>query len=234
MIAVGLAVALAVIAGGAVLAQDSGNSGTSFLDRVAARLGVDTPRLEQAIKDARTEQIDQAVANGDLTQAQADRLKERLDNLPADAPFLGPRAFGGEFKLGRGSAFGFGICAGANLDDLAAFLGIDAGQLRTELHADGATLATVAEAHGKSRDDLKTFLLGKVKERLDEAVANDRITQSRADEIYANTESNIDDLIDRELPAGGRFKFRFGDDDNAAPENPAQRFERPFFNGSES
>ena len=41
---------------------------------------------------------------------------------------------------------------------MADFLGISENQLRSEMRAEGATLATVAQAHGKSRDDLQTFL----------------------------------------------------------------------------
>ena len=37
----------------------------------------------------------------------------------------------------------------------ADFLGITLDQLKAELQADGATIANVAEAHGKSRDQLK-------------------------------------------------------------------------------
>ena len=39
----------------------------------------------------------------------------------------------------------------------AEFLGITTDQLKTELQADNATIATVAAAHGKSRDQVKTF-----------------------------------------------------------------------------
>jgi hypothetical protein len=202
---------------GVVAAQDGGDAnGLSFLDRVAQKLGVDTPRLEQAIEDARNEEVDQRVAAGDLTQEQADRLKQRLDDLPAGV-FGG--AFGFELRGGADFAFkfaeggpGFAICAGLDSESLAGFLGISAEQLREELSADGATPATVAEAHGKSRDDLKAFIEGEAQTKLDEAVANGGLTQERADEILANLRERIDDLIDSEgAPFGkpGRF-FRGG------------------------
>ena len=59
---------------------------------------------------------------------------------------------------GAGGRFQSGFFGGLSESDLAGFLGITQDQLLSELQADGATLATVAQAHGKSRDDLQTFL----------------------------------------------------------------------------
>ncbi len=79
--------AIAIIGAGAVVAQTPGTStGTSFWDRVAQKLGIDAPKLKDAVKSARTDQIDEAVQNGDLTQKQADALKQRLDQMPDDGP----------------------------------------------------------------------------------------------------------------------------------------------------
>lgn len=217
-----LAAVGAMVAGaigiGAVAAQDGGDtSGLSFLDRVAQKLGVDTPTLEQAVEDARNDEIDERVAAGDLTQEQGDRLKERLDALPPDA-FVG--GFGPGFRGGGEFAFkfaeagpGFAICAGLDTESLSEFLGISADQLRQELDAEGATLVSVAEAHGKSRDELKAFIEGEAQAKLDEAVAAGDLTQERADEILANLRERIDAMIDGEFPPfgkPGRF-FRDGE-----------------------
>ncbi len=59
----------------------------------------------------------------------------------------------GAFNRQAGAFFG-----GVEESQLADFLGISQDQFRAELQADGATVATVAEAHGKSQDDLKAFL----------------------------------------------------------------------------
>jgi uncharacterized protein YidB (DUF937 family) len=199
----------------------SGEEGTgiAFLDRVAENLGVDRDTLDTAIEDARTAELDEAVANGDLTQDEADRLKERLDDLPADAPFIGPgfghKFPGGEFGFGSafredggfGFAFKFGVNGhggGVDSESLAAFLAIDATQLGEELRADGATLATVAEAHGKSRDDLKAFISGEFQAKLDAAVAAGELTQEQADEMLASFNEHADEIIDNEF-AGGPF-----------------------------
>ncbi len=203
---------LALAGAGAVMAQQSGESdGTSFLDRVAAKLGIDRPKLDQAIKDVRTEQIDEAVASGDLSQEQADALKERLDDLPAD-PGFGHGWGRGDFGFrANGHAFGFGFKSGFGLGDakarLAEFLGITEDQLEDELEADGATLATVAEAHGKSRDELKSFIQNEAGAKLDEAVADGKLTQEQADAIEQRLGENVDALIDGTRPAFAGHRF---------------------------
>jgi hypothetical protein len=162
--------AVIAIGAGAVMAQTpQAGSGTSFWDRVAQKLGIDTSKLTDAVKSARTDQIDEAVQNGDLTQKQADDLKQRLDQMPDGGPGFpgGPKHGGFPLMDGRGFGFGFPDAAGK----LADFLGISQDQLKTELQADNATLATVAEAHGKSRDDLKAFIRDNAKAKLDEATS---------------------------------------------------------------
>ena len=52
--------------------------------------------------------------------------------------------------------------------------------------ANGATLATVAQAHGKTRDQLKTFITNAAKTKLDAAVANGDLTQKHADAARAD------------------------------------------------
>jgi polyhydroxyalkanoate synthesis regulator phasin len=214
------------VGAGVVMAQSGDEGGgASFLDRVAQKLGIDTPKLEQALMAARSDEIDQAVTDGDLTQDQADRLKERLDELPDGAfgrSFGPPRHGGFRGELGRIGPGGFsllcpGIGPGEIQEKLAGFLGVSVEQLGEELRADNATLASVAEAHGKSRDELKTFIAGETKAKLDEAVAAGNLTQERANEILTKLGERLDDMIDREMPAfgkhfrGERFPFEGGD-----------------------
>ena len=71
--------------------------------------------------------------------------------------------------------------------------------------ADGATLATVAQAHGKSRDELKAFLTDDAKTHLAQEVTEGDITQAQADARLADLTANLDARIDATMPAfGGR------------------------------
>lgn len=217
MVGIGATAAVAVLAAGALAAgAQQQDGGTTFLDRVAAKLGIDTPKLEQAIKDTRAEDIDQAVADGKLTQEQADELKQRLQDMPLDGPGFGgrggfgERGFGMKFEGGPGH-FRFGLFGpGLNMEEaqqkLADFLGITTDELKTEIQADGATLATVAEAHGKSRDDLKAFIRGEAQTALSQAVADGHLTQEQADTMLARLDEHIDEMIDHELFGGRGFR----------------------------
>jgi hypothetical protein len=57
------------------------HSGKSLAD-VAEAQGVDTEALQDAMQAARVEAIQQAVEDETLTQEQADRLLDRLENMP--------------------------------------------------------------------------------------------------------------------------------------------------------
>ena len=206
ILAVAGVVAIAAIGAGVVMAQTPGaGTGTSFLDRVAQKLGITTPKLQDAIKSARTDQIDEALKNGQITQQQADALKQKLNQSPNG----GALGFGfgpGRGGFGRGGAFG--LMGVAN--QLAGFLGISQSQLKTELQAYNATLATVAQAHGKNRNDLKTFITNTAKSTLDTAVKNGKITQQQEDTALSQLNSNLDQLIDGKFFGGAGKGFGLG------------------------
>ena len=177
---------------GATLAQETpeAGSGPTFLERVAGKLGIESETLRDAITSSANDEVDERVAAGELTQERADAIKERIANADGEG-FFRPGFHG----PGRGM-----IAHHLQLDALGDFLGISTEELRTELQADGATLATVAEAHGKSREELKTFLTDEARSRLDDAVANGRITQEQADEKLGEFESRLDAIIDNDAP----------------------------------
>jgi len=179
------ALALAVVGVGAGFAQQDNGAADTFLSKVAAKLGIGEDKLKTAVEEAYSETIDEQVAGGQLTQDQADRLKERGFEL---APMFAPRG---------------GRLGGAHLMESAAtVLGISADDLMTQLR-DGKSLADVAEAQGISVDKLKTDLLAQVKTALDTLVSDGKITQSQADEMYSRTESNIDNIVNAMGPLRG-------------------------------
>ena len=207
MAAAGVAVAVGLGAGTLVMAQQSNqNAGTTFLDRVAQKLGIETPKLQDAVKSAANDEVDAAVQRGDLTQQQADKIKQQIANgkLPGfNGPLFNGRGGPGPKAFGFGFGFGF---FGAEPQKLADFLHISQDQLKTELQADGATLAKVADAHGKSRDDLKTIITDEAKSKLDQAVSNCQLTPKQANTMLEGLKGHLDQLIDASPP---RFKGRF-------------------------
>ena len=171
-----LAVGAVAIGGAATSAREGDGPLGTFLGKVAEKLGISEEEFKTAIDEARTESIDEAVAEGRLTEEQAQRLQER------GFPFAGGR-------VGKG--------CGQVKDAAAEVLGMTQEELKDELK-DGNSLADVAEAQGMSVEDFKVALLDQVQVQLGELVADGDFTQEQADDIFQRTEENIDSILSGE------------------------------------
>jgi polyhydroxyalkanoate synthesis regulator phasin len=182
------ALGLAVVGVGAGFAQQGNETASTFLAKVAAKLGIGEDKLTTAVDEAYDETLDEAVAAGRLTQDQADILKERGFDF---APPPGERGHRGGVRV---------------MDAAATVLGMGVDDLMTELK-NGKSLADVAEAKGISVEKLTDDLLAQVKTQLDGLVSDGKLTQEQADNIYTQTESNIDQIVSDQSGffGGGRF-----------------------------
>jgi polyhydroxyalkanoate synthesis regulator phasin len=208
IVAVAAAVlALGVVAIGGATAQENDGLVGSFLARVADKLGVSESELQTAIDEARTETLDEAVANGSLTEEQAQRLQE--SGFP----------FGGG-PMGHEPVH--------IMDAAAEVLGMTQADLMGQLQ-DGKSLAGVAEAQGMSVEDFKAALLDQVQAQLDEMVAAGDLTQDQADETFQRTEDNIDNIVNGEGCGPGLGGSRPGPGGFGGPQ-----FGSPPDNGSDS
>jgi len=86
---------------------------------------------------------------------------------------------------------------------LADLLGISEEDLRAELTAEGATLATVAEAHGRTREELKSFLTEQMRANAEQAVADGSMSEEEMQSLIQDLSSQVDDMIDGNMPFGG-------------------------------
>jgi hypothetical protein len=202
--------AVAVALGGVALASAAGTASTpsAFMESLAKHLGISTEKLQDAAKAAAIDQIDAALAEGKITEQQANAAKERIQS--GETPFLlGPR-FGHGPGFG-GHGFGHGPHHfGGLLEAAAEYLGLTEAELREQLES-GKSLAAVAESEGKSTDGLKDALHAAVEEDLGAAVDAGRITQAQADEALQRFDERVDDLIARvpgERPDFGRLRAR--------------------------
>ncbi len=141
--------------------------------------------VEDRIRDALSGLVD----DGSLTQEQADEVATTLRDAAVEAWGDGPHGgWGGSGKL----------------DVAAETLGLSEEELRTALEADGATLASVAEAQGVAVSDLVGALVTEARERITTGVEEGHIPQERADEILADLETRITELVESaEFGAGG-------------------------------
>jgi hypothetical protein len=196
-------VGLAALGGsGAAVAASHGSSASpaeqtqTIAADAAGQLGVSTAQLTAAIKQAMTDQIEAQVTAGTLTKAQATNLEARL--AKADAPLF---ALGGGPGGGRhGGDHGRGG-GPMSLDAAAAYIGVTAADLRTQLEA-GKTLAAVAVANGKTADGLKAALTTAATKDLDAAVTAGRLTQAQEDKILTDLPTRLDHEIN-EAHTGG-------------------------------
>jgi hypothetical protein len=117
-------------------------------------------------------------------------------------PDITPGAGMPDFTPGAGPPGEVPFIGGAS-EEFAAFLGIPLEQLESELGAEGATPASVAEARGRTRDELKTFFMEQTQAQISEAVAAGTMSQEDADNMIEALASRIDDIIDGKMPSGG-------------------------------
>jgi hypothetical protein len=197
------AAAGALVAGGAGAAigathNDKGKEAEAkILADAAKSLDVTPEKLRDALADAEDAQLDQAVKDGDLTQAQADEIKKhraesgRVLGIPHGGPPGGPHGGPGERGLHFRGRRGAGPIA-----DLAKALGLTERQLFTRLRS-GKTIAEIAKAQGKDLADVKATLKAAEKKRLDAAVKAGRLTQKQADEILSHIDERLDHLGER-------------------------------------
>jgi polyhydroxyalkanoate synthesis regulator phasin len=217
--------ALAVVGAGGALAADKltpGDESKAVVEDAAKQLGIDPAKLNDALKQALENRIDEAVKAGRLTEEQGKAMKQRIE--ANDFPlFLGPGpAFG--FR-------GFGHHGFRDLDAAAAYLGVDEDELRERMR-DGETLADVAKAEGKTVDGLVTAIVASTTKRLDEAVAAGRMTKAQRDEIVAGLKQRTTEIVNGTFPAmkgrGGPPLLRPAPDPGSWFPGPGfERQERP-------
>jgi hypothetical protein len=165
-------------------------------------------RTREELKTFYTEQqqaqLGEAVAAGDMSQEDADQMLEGLssridDIIDGNVPIGGGPGAGG-FTPGGGGA---GLLIGGPSEELAAFLGISLVQLESELGEEGTTPASVADAHGRTRDELKTFYTEQTEAQVIEDVVAGTISPDEGDAMIERLTSSIDAIIDGEVRSGG-------------------------------
>lgn len=132
------------------------------------------------------------VEAGTIDQTQAEAVAEALLGD-------GPRLRGHRFEA---------------ITVVADFFEMTPAELRVAL-ADYESLADFADANGSSAEELIGILVDRVSTRLDQAVADGRLTDDQAAECLANATERITDMVsgdieDRPFGGGPRFGHRPG------------------------
>jgi len=182
-----------------VSAQEPGTDGTpaaeaqrapsgKFLERVAEKLGISLEQLRQAIQDAAHDAVGEALANGRITQEQADKANERIDSGKGLRGLFERRQ---DRREHRRDLIRRGIVQSA-----ATALSMNAEELRAELQ-EGNSIADVAAEQGVSLDAVKAQITSDAEAKLDELVAAGTLTQERADDALARLTENLDNILNK-------------------------------------
>jgi len=199
------------------------NNNRQSLAQVAQAHGKSANDVATALKNEAHTRIDLAVANGRLTADQGNTAKtstdQRIDQLvnqvaPQRGPAGGPGGFG----------FGPGVVR-QGFDTAAKAIGITPQQLRTELQGtnnQSKSLAQVAQAHGKTANDVATALKNEAHTRIDQAVTADKLTADQANTMKAKIDQSIDQLVNQVMPQRGAGQGGFGRRGPGAPAGQDQ------------
>ncbi|MFN8514502.1 MAG: hypothetical protein U0841_18315 [Chloroflexia bacterium] len=176
-----LAVA-AVSASGASAANTA--TGTDFLSKLAANLGIGQDQLTSAVKQTNLQLIDEAVAAGTMTADQAQAARDRVNNS-TDGGGFGVRLGGGK----GGERGGFG---GGKLDEATAtYFGITTDQLHQDL-ASAGSLQGVAAKYGKDTDAGKAGLKTALETALRQQLTDQGVDTATIDQRVAAFDQNFD------------------------------------------
>lgn len=145
-------------------------------------------RLATAEHKGVTEVLQGLVADGTLTQEQADRVAAALEAARPD----------GDHRPGAGHGEGMR----AAFDAAAGVLDMSPEDLRAELQG-GKTLAEVAEAHGVTLEDITAAVTDSIKTHIADEVAKGELTQDQADKMLSNLTEHVDHLVTKAPGAHG-------------------------------
>ena len=176
--------------------------GKSIAD-VAKAKNIDLDVVIAKLTAAFKAHLDEEVASGEHTQAEADaKLAEFKTRVTEMVNKTGLPMHGGKGGLGgHGGKGGHGPAKFATAN-LATTLKLTETELQTQLKS-GKTLKQIADAQNVDIADVKATLTADFKAHLDEEVASGEHTQAEADAKLAEFKTRLDDMVNGVRPAGG-------------------------------
>jgi lambda repressor-like predicted transcriptional regulator len=184
--------------------QDGGTLG-----EVAEEAGVSPDVLISAMLAELSSRLDQVVADGNLTQDEANakiaQATERATTFVYEGPqHDGPRPGGhGPGGQGHDGQHAGGRNQGHQLSLVADLLGVEPGDVASML-AQGGTLAEVATEAGINPDVLVNAIVDTTAERVEQGVENGNLTDERADEILSQATDRATRFVYEAHPGVGQ------------------------------
>lgn len=180
-------------------------AGKSVAD-VAKAKNIDLDEVIAKLTAAFKAHLDEEVASGKHTQAEADvklaEFKTRVTEMVNTAGLPQRGGKGGHGPGGHGGKGGHGPQKFATAT-LATTLKLTETELQTQLKS-GKTIKQIAEAQNVDIVDVKATLTSDFKAHLDEEVASGEHTQAEADAKLAEFTTRLDDMVNGVRPVGGK------------------------------
>ena len=172
------------------------STGKSLADVVKAH-GGDISAIETAAKGPITTSIQQAVTDGTLTQAQADKLTANLDKvLDKLVNRTPPTAADRRVNLLKA------VAVGILVKETAAETKLAPRDLLKELRS-GKTLSDIAAAQNVDPNGIVTAAAKTITDRVNKLVSSGKLTQAQADKLTTNLQANLTTLMNTPNPLKG-------------------------------
>src|SRR6202158_2472220 len=172
-----------------------------FVDKLAGILGLTPAKTQDALKQAQLQTVDQMQKDGQITQAQADAMKARINAGQGLGPIGGVGLKRGGFRA-QGTVMK--DLTTAELNAAASALHMSTADFQSALRS-GKTLSQLETQQKVSDSAVKAAMKSAAKGVLDNGVKAGTITQAQADSILSKV--------------GSGMNFRFGHKP-ARPQTP--------------
>ena len=190
-IAAMVAILGAVAVGSVAYAQDDDDGhpfdfAAKFKEAVAEILGISVEVYDAAVEQAQEQVVSEALAEGWLTEEQAEKMQERFAEGPG-TPGMGKGMMGPRpGMMGRGEGSLIGVAA--------EMLDMSVQDFHAELQ-DSKTIADVANENGVDPQDILDAYLTELETNLAEAIAEGKITQNQADYMLEQATERAPDQL---------------------------------------
>ncbi len=179
--------------------QTAQKAGQSLAD-IAKAHNVDPQKVIDALVADEQAELDQAVKDGKITQAEADehktdivaRITDRVNHAGGPGEGRGPGGPGGRGPGGPGAH---------HLTAAATAIGIPEADLQTALRS-GQSLADIAKAHNVDPQKVIDALVADEQTELDQAVKDAKMTQAQADDAKAHIVERTTAMVNGSMPQG--------------------------------
>lgn len=164
----------------AVDASSTSSACSDFMKHFAVEIGKTQAQINSAFQKSIADTLADEVKSGQITQAQADKIKQQLANqTPCNLP-ANRKAGGDKSSIG---AFMQQYLAAA-----ASALGISQAQLTTDLK-NGQSLSQIAAAQNVTEANFRTKVIANLTPALDQAVKNKTLTAAQEQTIISRLQT---------------------------------------------